>query len=84
MKQLSRYDLERICGDAIQLHFDTWDGCEAYISERMSEKRGIHKSELTDTELEVAAGIRLAVEKFNHAAKMLYDPKYTLESPPAF
>ena len=38
-KKLSRYDLERILGEAIQLHFNSWDGCGSWIQERMAMAR---------------------------------------------
>ena len=77
IKKLSRYDLERILGEAIQLHFNSWDGCGSWIQERMAMVKRCSTDDLSVAECIMADKLLALVREFNFASKQIYDPDFT-------
>ena len=76
-KKLSRYDLERIFGEAIQLHFNSWDGCAAWIGERMAMTKRCSEDDLSFRELKIADELMELVRDFSNVSKSVYDFGFT-------
>ena len=76
-KKLSRYDLERIFGEAIQLHFNSWDGCAAWIVERMAMVKRCSEDDLSYREHKIADELMDLVREFDNVSKSVYDFGFT-------
>ena len=77
IKKLSRYDLERIFGEAIQLHFNSWDGCRSWMRERMAMVKRCSDSDLSKSENAVADELVELVRDFSNVSQQIYDPDFT-------
>lgn len=70
--ELSRYDLERIVGEAIQLHFDSPFSCRSWIAERMADKLRIPTIEGDARYRTVATELANVTDHFRKVAETIY------------
>ena len=74
IKQLSRYELERIMAEGVQLHFDSDAGIESWVSLQLSYRLVITSDEAEeDSELaKLAEGLAKLIIGFDKVVKKTY------------
>lgn len=77
---LSRYDLDWIVGEAIQLHFHSQSDCRAWIAERMADNLRIPTIEESAQLCEVADGLASVTDHWREVAEKIYLDMVTPES----
>ena len=77
--KLSRFDLEEIIGEAIQIRHQNWAGCVDWIIARMACKLHCSEESIVDNEklITVAHCLGDVAKAFDEVAKELYLPEVT-------